>query len=108
VLSLFWATSLHAGALGRGRAESPAANLDFRLSVTVYSKQSLSLAGQNVVSTRIASPESAYHYRCTGPRLLIRSEDKYFLLSEGWTRQEGAAIVLRDTTDMRVEFGPGC
>jgi hypothetical protein len=107
VLSLFWAASLYARALGNGRAATLAANLDQRPSVTIFSKESLAIAADGVVAKPITEPESAYRFRYDGLKLLVRSGDKYFLLPQNWTRKTGVALVIRDTPDIRVEFGPG-
>jgi hypothetical protein len=37
---------------------------------------------------------------------LQRSGDKYFLLTEGWDRNDGRLIVLPDSATIRLEFGP--
>jgi hypothetical protein len=104
VLSGFWATSKYADALGRGRAKRLAGSLSIRPSVVVYSKQRLQLG---VREMRLDRRDSAYAFRYTGLRLLVRSGGKYFLLPDGWSRQRGVAIVLSDTDELRVEFGPG-
>ena len=106
ILNLFWVFSLYASALGVGRAQELELNLATRPSVTVFSTHSLAF-GNPVVSTRLDDPDSLYRFSYTGLRLLIRSDDKYFLLSEGWSRQTGVAIVLVDGPDIRLEFEPG-
>lgn len=105
-LSLFWAASLYAAALGRGKAQDLERNLQDRPGVTVFSKQSLGL-GPPVKETVIGNQEAAYRFRYSGLRLVIRSAGKYFLLSEGWTREAGVAVVLNDGPDLRLEFTPG-
>jgi hypothetical protein len=106
IISLFWGATLHAGALGRGRAIGFVDNLSTRPSVTVYSKTSLALPPP-VVETPIEAPNSEYRFRYTQLRLVIRSDDKYFLLPEGWTHSTGTAILLEDTPTIRLEFRPG-
>jgi hypothetical protein len=107
VLSLFWASSLYASALGRGRAETLAANLRTRPKVTILSKYSLAIEANGVARTSIENLDGTFHYRYSGLRLLVRSGDKYFLLPEQWSRQDGTAIVIPDTSDIRLEFSPG-
>lgn len=106
VISLFWGTSLYAGALGRGRAMSLEHHLTSRPSVTVYSKASLSLAPP-VRESRITTPEAEYRFVYTGLRLVIRANGKYFLLPEKWVHGTGAAIVLQESSDIRFEFRSG-
>jgi hypothetical protein len=107
VLSLFWAASLYARALGNGRAAALAANLDQRPSVTIFSKESLAITADGVLAEPITAPESAYRFRYNGLKLLVRSGDKYFLLPPNWTRETGVVLVIRDAPDIRVEFSPG-
>jgi hypothetical protein len=104
VLSGFWAASKYADALGRGRATRLAGSLSTRPSVVLYSKQRLQLG---VPETRFNSRDSAYAFRYTGLRLLVRSGGKYFLLPYDWSREHGVAIVLPDTDEVRMEFRPG-
>jgi hypothetical protein len=107
VLSLFWAASAYAAALGRGRAEILETGLSERPGVIVYSKERLGLTGPGVVEEELPGARSAFHFRYEGLRLLIRSDDKYFLLPDGWTRSNGTAIVLPDSSGLRFEFTVG-
>jgi hypothetical protein len=107
VLSIFWASSQYASALGRGRAQNLERSLSSRPAVVVFSRQALGIDAQGVTVTRITEPESAYRFRYSGLRLLIRSGGKFFLLPNGWSRAQGVAIVLADTEDIRLEFSPG-
>ena len=106
VLSLFWACSLYAGALGTGRSREYARELAKRPSVVVYSVQSLALASP-VREDRISDPDAKYHFKYTGLKFVTRSADKFFLLPEGWRRDTGVAIILDDNPEYRVEFLPG-
>jgi hypothetical protein len=107
VLSLFWAMSEYAGALGRGRAARLEAGLSSRPGVVVFSKERLNMEAPAVVETRLPGADSSFRFRYSGLRLLIRSGGKYFLLPDGWTRDTGAAVVLPDSEDLRFEFSPG-
>jgi len=107
VLSIFWAASLYAGALGQGRAQYLAAHLSERPGVIVYSKLQLDLNGPGVRQEMLDESSAEFHFRYVGLRLLVRSADKYFLLPDGWMRGAGTAIVLRDSDDLRFEFTPG-
>lgn len=107
VLSAFWTASVYAEALGRGRSQQVADRLQTRPQVTVYSARRLHLGGAGVTERALAPRDSAFRYRYDGLRLLVRSDDKYFLLPEGWSRGAGAAIVLPDGAGTRFEFGTG-
>jgi hypothetical protein len=106
ILSLFWATTSYAGALGRGRAQSLERNLSTSPSVVVYSKKSLALAPP-VIEARISTPDSEYSFRYSALRFGIHSANKYFLFPEGWTRSAGTIVVLEDNLDIRLEFKAG-
>jgi hypothetical protein len=107
MLSTFWAASVYADALGRGRSIRIANRLQTRPQVTVYSVQRLHLAGTGITEQQLPGRDSAYLYRYSGLRLLIRSDAKYFLLPDSWSHQTGSAIVLADTPTLRFEFGAG-
>ena len=107
VVAVFWASSLYAAALGRGRAELLAESLEGRPAITVFSQRSLGIDATGVRVTRITDPAAEYRYRYSGLRLLVHSANKYFLVNAGWSRAHGVTIVLDDTPDIRVEFAPG-
>jgi hypothetical protein len=53
-------------------------------------------------------PDAAYRFRYTGLKLIVRAGGRWFLLPAGWTPgNRGAALLLPDTDDLRVEFTPG-
>jgi hypothetical protein len=105
-LSLFWAVSDYAGAVGRGRGQQLVANLARRPSVVVYTPKRLQLAAPGVRETVLEDPDAAYRFRYSGLKLLFRSNDKYFLLPVGWSVADAPTIVLSDTEALRVEFRP--
>ncbi|WP_433832429.1 hypothetical protein ACQP2E_16110 [Actinoplanes sp. CA-015351] len=48
---------------------------------------------------------AAYRYQCTGLRLLVYRNDRWFLLRSGWHgNREARAIVLPDAAGLRVEL----
>ncbi|WP_181884832.1 hypothetical protein [Arthrobacter sp. RT-1] len=106
ILNLFWATSMYAAALGTGKAQELVQRLTSRPVATVYSKEALAL-GPPVREEGIAVAESMFRFKYTRLRLVIQSGGKYFLLSEGWTREAGVAVVLQDTSEIRLELEPG-
>ena len=107
LLGIFWAFSLYAAALGLGRAETLAANLSSRPEVTVFSVKSLGINAVGVTASKITMADSAYKFRYSGLRLLVYSGNKYFLVNDEWSHGHGIAIVLHDTSDIRLEFTPG-
>jgi hypothetical protein len=107
LLGIFWASSLYAAALGRGRAQILAENLSSQPAVTVFSAKSLGIDAPGVTVTKIATASSAFEFRYSGLRLLIHSANKYFLVNDEWSHERGVTIVLQDTPDIRLEFTPG-
>jgi hypothetical protein len=106
VLGVFWATSLYAEALGRGRGQQLANSLGSLPAVTVYSERSLAL--DTVPSEPLAAGESSrYTHRYFGLRLLVLSGGKYFLIPDTWAPETGTVVILADTPELRVEIGAG-
>jgi hypothetical protein len=106
VLGVFWATSLYAEALGRGRGQQLANSLGSLPAVTVYSERSLAL--DTVPSETLAVSESSrYTHRYFGLRLLVLSGGRFFLVPDTWTRDTGTVVILADAPELRVEIGPG-
>ncbi len=90
LLSVLWAFSYYAADLGLKRAAQLARTLEHRPSVTLFSERSLATRTPGVIETRLDRQDSAYRFRYSGLRLLVRSNDRYFLLSEGWDPATGA------------------
>ena len=107
VISLFWAASDYARALGRGRSAVLEATLPYRPGVAVYSDRPLQLEGGGVRAVELPAPGGEPRYRYDGLRLFIHSGGKYFLLPAGWTPAGGRALILPDDERVRIEFTVG-
>lgn len=105
VLSVFWAASSYADALGRGRARALASDLTDLPAVTLYSQASLAVDGAHARAEPVTSERFSMRY--TGLRLLTHARNRYFLLSDDWTRDTGVVLVIPDGPEVRVEFKPG-
>lgn len=105
-LSLFWAATDYAYAVGRGRARQLVRELPSYPPVTVYSARSLSLDVPGITETRCREPQAAYQVRYDGFRLLPRSGNQYLLLPARWDPATGVAVVLPRTDSVRLEFAP--
>ena len=104
-LLLFWAVENYASIVGRGLADRIAANVNGLVAVTVYSPTKLHLdSAPGVKETTLPGDPTAYRFRYTGLRLLQKSGGKYFLLPEGWTRDQGSVVVLQENPALRLEF----
>jgi hypothetical protein len=107
VLSLFWAASEYARGLGTGRAQEMAADLLHRSEVLVYSKERLHIEAPGVFETTVGDADSAYRYRYTGLRLLLRSGGNYFLLPALWSHTDRSTVILPDMPSIRLQFKGG-
>lgn len=104
VLSVFWAASDYATALGTGRAEATASQLGQQPGAVVYAQGRLHIEAPGVVETDLGDPGSAYRYRYSGLRLVFATAETYVLLPAVWSREMGVAVVLPRTTSIRLEF----
>jgi hypothetical protein len=108
LVMLFWSVAVYAQARGVREAARVAATISRRPDVTVYSARRLHLEGPTIRETELGGADAAYRFRYTGLRLVVRSGGKWFLLPAGWTPDNGgAALLLPDSDDLRVEFVPG-
>ncbi|MDF2743193.1 MAG: putative rane protein [Actinomycetia bacterium] len=108
LVMLFWSVAVYAQARGVREAARVAATISRRPDVTVYSAKRLHLEGPTIREAELGGPDAAYRFRYSGLKLVVRSGGKWFLLPTGWTPgNRGAALLLPDTNDLRVEFTSG-
>lgn len=106
-LSVFWTASEYAGEVGRTRANQLDASLPFRAEAVVYSRLRLHIDAPGVTEKALGDDQSAFRFRYSGLRLLIKSGGKHFLAPAQWSRSDGVVVVLPDTEATRVEFVQG-
>lgn len=104
VIAVIADTERLARAMGEGFADSVAADPGQLAAVELYSAKDLTLTIPNVTVTRAGGTDPAYRFHYSGLRLLQRSGDKYLLINDGWTRGTGRVLLLRDSSDVRLEF----
>jgi hypothetical protein len=80
LVMLFWSVAVYAQARGVREAARVAATISRRPDVTVYSARRLHLAGPAIRETELRGPDTAYRFRYTGLKLVVRSGGKWFLL----------------------------
>jgi hypothetical protein len=85
-------------------AKHVAAQLPYRTDVTVFSSNRLLLQGPRMHVDQINDPQSQYHFRYTGLRLLLRSGDRYFLLPEGWKHGADSLFIVTESQNVRLQF----
>lgn len=105
-LSLFWAATDYSAAVGRSRAIDFVAGLPSYPNIVIYSKQSLSLHARGVREVRCKDTQAAYRFRYDGLKLVLESGDQYLFLPANWTPADGVAILLTQSSSLRLEFSP--
>ena len=101
---LFWSLGSYAAEHGVAAAREVDETLAHEADVTVFSIHRLGLNGTGLISDPIGDGESLYRFRYTGLRMLLRSDDRYFLLPKQWRRGEDPVIVLSESHDVRLQF----
>ena len=104
-VGLFWFATDYAASVGGTRARQLVAELADEPGVVVHSQTRLALAGRGVTELACA-PGSAHAYRYEGLRLVVYSADQFVLVPVGWTRADGAAVLLPRSDTTLLEFTP--
>ena len=106
LVALLWTVAAYASYIGIQVAEGIRSGLPSAAEVTVYSSANLSLSGPGIPMSTMQAPNSEYHFRYSGLRMLVSSGGQYFLLPSGWRQGHGSVIVLpvTDGGTIRVEF----
>lgn len=102
-----WAVGLYGDHVGTRLATDVAAHLSTRPEVAVYSTERIELNGPGIAVAEIKIPDTRYHYRYTGLRLLVRSSDRFLLLPVMWQRRHDRVLLLRDDDKIRVDVAVG-
>ena len=108
LVAVFWTATTVAQQRGVGAANAIEASLLVRPQAVVYSRTRLQITGSGVMLSRLDASDAAFAYRYSGLRTLVHAGGRWFLLPAGWTRDNGATvIVLPDSTaDIRVDLSP--
>ncbi|XVS60603.1 hypothetical protein ACQPYE_20025 [Actinosynnema sp. CA-299493] len=106
-LSLFWSAGNYAEVRGVQLARDYAEDLHRQTTVVVYTRERLHITAPGACEEPLPADGSRYRFRHVGLRLLAKVGAKYFLVSDGWTRDRGTVVVLADNDDIRVELGRG-
>lgn len=104
LVGVFYASSQHAQEAGRQRAILHASSLTAQADTVLYSDKDLQLVAPGVEISTSDDPASAFHFRYSGLRLVLRSGGKYLLVNRGWTPSSGVAFVVRDSPTVRLQF----
>ncbi|MGH3777803.1 MAG: hypothetical protein ACRDRR_19075 [Pseudonocardiaceae bacterium] len=105
-VGLFWAVGGYAINAGIDRAHQFEASLASRSDVVAYSEKRLSLQAPGVREVTCQYPDAAYRFRYDGLKFVLQVGNQYLLLPAGWTRAQGAAILIARSEAVRLEFSP--
>ncbi len=102
---LLWAVTLYAQRRGAEAALQYRVDSAGLPSTVVYAARRLHLEGPGIKETELPDPAAMYRYRYAGLRLLIHSNQRYFLLPACWASDPWArAIALPADGSLRLEF----
>ena len=105
VVSVFWAFSVSAEQRGMQDSADLYRTGFARLPrVVVYSSTSLAIDGPGITRDPVTDRGSTYRWRYSGLRLLVRSNERYFMVPAGWEPGKATAVVLDETPGLRFEF----
>ncbi|MEV5896410.1 hypothetical protein [Nonomuraea fuscirosea] len=105
LILLLWAVTQAAEQRGRKEARKYRLNPGAMHSTVVYAARRLHLEGPGITETALPDPDAMFRYRYTGLRLLIQSNQRYFLLPACWSVNPWArAIALPANEGLRLEF----
>jgi hypothetical protein len=105
MLTMFWFFVDYAGSVGKSQALARAASLPNRSQIVLYSQENLRIEGPGVEMIKLGH-EGTYRFRYTGLTLLLRADDRYFLLPQNWSPGV-RSIVVPISDALRVDFLPG-
>lgn len=108
LVAIFWATANLAEQRGIAAAQAIELTLPAQSQAVVYSRVRLQISGPGVNVESLGTPQAAFTVRYNGLRLLVHSGGRWFLLPVGWTRENGATVILLpdSSSDIRVDLAP--
>jgi hypothetical protein len=105
--AVFWAVTVLAQERGTTNARLFEESLPLKPQAVVYSQKDLKLPGVRV--RVLEGKDSAYRFLYNGLRPLLYANNRWFLLPVGWTRDNGATVIVLqdDPGQIRVDLAPG-
>ncbi|MFI9844548.1 hypothetical protein ACIHFD_46510 [Nonomuraea sp. NPDC051941] len=105
LLPMLWYMDDHAREMGKEDAKQIREHPEeILVAVVVYAPQQLNLEGPGIQKTPLTEPNAKFRYRYTGLRLLIESNQRYFVVPACWGTTPGArAIALPADGSIRLE-----
>ncbi|TDD31741.1 hypothetical protein E1287_25220 [Actinomadura sp. KC06] len=108
LIAAFWATANTAQQHGLDAARAIELSLPTSPQAIVYTRERLHITGPGVGVVQLGAKDAAFGYRYNGLRTLAHVGGRWFLLPAGWTRHNGATVILLpdSTKDVRVDLAP--
>jgi hypothetical protein len=103
VIGGLWLVTVHAHRTGNEFGDRFVAALPRQPEVVLYSAERLAIAGPGVGVAPIEQEGSRFKFRYTGLRMLIHTQDRYFLVAAEWQRGRDATYVVASTDDTRLD-----
>lgn len=103
-IGLFWTAANYATVEGTRLADGLASAVDALPSVVIYSAEGLQIETPGSSEESLRATNSAYKFRYSGLRLLEHTGGHYFFVTDTWSPQSGAILMLADDAPTRLEF----
>lgn len=72
----------------------------------IWSKASLGIVHDDVEARQLPASDGSYTFKYTGLRLLIRSDEKLFVIPWNWSYANPRTFVIADDDSIRVDVAP--
>lgn len=102
-VGLFWAVGNYAIAVGTSRGQQIEQELAAAPDAVLYSVHELYLTAPGITRSVCGQSAESFRYRYAGLKLILQSGGQYLFLPQGWTHDNGSAIVIPRTDVMRLE-----
>jgi hypothetical protein len=102
LLTVFWAVNSYAVAYGQTEGRRLASSLTELPAVVLESKDERSIGYNSLVFEEV--PDQPFPFRYSELRLLYASNDKYFLIPEQWSAEDGRVLVVTDDDSIRLQL----
>ena len=92
LLTIFWLFANYAGTVGRNQARARLSNIDRRGEIVLYSTEDLRIDPTYATTSNLGT-DGKYRFRYGGLKLLLRTENHYFLLPNNWMPGDPSLVV---------------
>lgn len=103
VIGALWLVTAHAQRTGTEFAHRYVATLPNQPEIILYSADRLAVSGPGVTVDQISQDGSRFKFRYAGLRMLIHTNDRYFLVASGWQASRDPMYVIATGDDTRID-----